>query len=595
MKSFDTIDPNYFNLQGLAVDTANSTLYLTAVDYHTSSDNAIYSIPFSVSGSGSTATASIGATTTLYSGAGAFQPTDIVVDAQAKIFYTSGTSPYTSPPDVDDQSGNEAGVFEGSLTGGSTLTEVFAVSAVLPAATPATGDAILDTYSPQLFLADVAPVVTAGATATFDGGGSAVTLDSGLTIETGSSATLASATVTLSSGELSIDILSFNGGTNTETFSDGDTITASYSAGVLTLSGTAEVADYQTALAQVQFSTSPSNADPTSDGSDTSRTISWVVNDGTSNSTAVTSTLDTMHVAPTVTAGASVNDVSGGSAVVLDSALTVTDVDSGGNLTGAKVSIVSPLTGDTLSFIAQNNITESSYTNGVLTLTGKATVQQYEAALGSITFGTTSTTAGDRTIDWQVSDGSSSNGTSAIATSTVDVVVPPTIGGTGNTAQFYQSQGSTGTPLDGGQTLTDGVDIASATVTISTGFQSGDTLSFDNGSATETFSDSATVTASQSGDVLTLTTTAGNATAADYQKALDSVTYSFSGDPTIGGTDRTRTITWSVTDANGLTSVPGSTSTLDVYMTPVLAGTEHADHHRDQRSARCRLQPDPDR
>ena len=228
--------------------------------------------------------------------------------------------------------------------------------------------------------------------------------------------------MTLSSGELSIDILSFNGGTNTETFSDGDTITASYSAGVLTLSGTAEVADYQTALAQVQFGTSPSTADPTSDGSDTSRTISWVVNDGTSDSTAVTSTLDTTHVAPTVTAGASVNDVSGGSAVVLDSALTVTDVDSGGNLTGAKVSIVSPLTGDTLSFIAQNNITESSYTNGVLTLTGKATVQQYEAALGSITFGTTSTTAGDRTIDWQVSDGSSSNGTSAIATSTVDVV-----------------------------------------------------------------------------------------------------------------------------------------------------------------------------
>ena len=572
LKSFNTIDPNSFDLQGLAIDTANSTLYLTARDFNTSSDNAIYSIPFSVSGSGSTATASVGATTTLYSGAGAFQPTDIVVDAQAGIFYTSGTSPYTSPPNVDDQSGNEAGVFEGSLTGGLTLNEVFAVSSVLPTPTQATGDAILDTYSPRLFLADIAPVVTAGATATFDGGGSAVTLDSGLTVEAGSSATLASATVTLSSGELSSDILSFNGGTNTETFLDGDEITATYSAGVLTLSGTAEVADYQTALDQVQFSTT-GPADPTNGGSDTSRTISWVANDGTSNSTAVTSTLDTVHVAPTVTAGASVNDVSGGSAVVLDSALTVTNVDSGGNLTGAKVSIVSPLTGDTLSFTAQNNITESSYTNGMLTLTGTATVQQYEAALESITFGTTSTTAGDRTIDWQVSDGSSSNGTSATTTSTVDVVVPPVIGGTGNTVQFLQSQGSTGTPLDGGLTLTDGVDIASATVTISTGFHSGDTLGFENGSATQTFSDSATVTASQSGNVLTLTTTAGNATAADYQKALESVTYSFSGDPTIGGTDRTRTITWSVTDANGLTSVPGSTSTLDVYMTPVLAGT----------------------
>ena len=136
LKSFNTIDPNSFDLQGLAIDTANSTLYLTARDFNTSSDNAIYSIPFSVSGSGSTATASVGATTTLYSGAGAFQPTDIVVDAQAGIFYTSGTSPYTSPPNVDDQSGNEAGVFEGSLTGGLTLTEVFAVSVGFADANP---------------------------------------------------------------------------------------------------------------------------------------------------------------------------------------------------------------------------------------------------------------------------------------------------------------------------------------------------------------------------------------------------------------------------------------------------------------------------
>ena len=143
---------NILTFKRLAIDTANSTLYLTAVDYTTSSDNAIYSMPFSVSGSGSTATASVGATTTLYSGAGAFQPTDIVIDAQAGIFYTSGTSPYTSPPDVDDQSGNEAGVFEGSLTGGLTLNEVFAVSSVLPTPTQTTGDAILDTYSPQLFL-----------------------------------------------------------------------------------------------------------------------------------------------------------------------------------------------------------------------------------------------------------------------------------------------------------------------------------------------------------------------------------------------------------------------------------------------------------
>ena len=149
-------------------------------------------------------------------------------------------------------------------------------------------------------------MVTAGATVTFDGGGSAVALDPGLAMTAGTSTTLASATVTLTNGELSSDILSFNGGSNTETFSDGDKITATYSAGVLTLSGTATVADYQTALDQVQFGTT-SNADPTNGGSDTSRTISWAVNDGTPNSIAATSTLDTVHVAPTVTAGATVD------------------------------------------------------------------------------------------------------------------------------------------------------------------------------------------------------------------------------------------------------------------------------------------------
>ena len=195
---------------------------------------------------------------------------------------------------------------------------------------------------------DPIPTVTAGGTVTFDGGGSAVVLDSGLSVTNSFATTLAGATVTLTGGELSSDILSFNGGTNTETFSDGDHITATYSAGVLTLFGTAEVADYQTALDQVQFSTT-SNTDPTSGGTDTSRTISWQVTDTAShNSVPVTSSLTT-HEPPTVTAGASVTFVSGGSAAVLDSGVSVADVDSGGDLTGATVTIGTGfVTGDVL-------------------------------------------------------------------------------------------------------------------------------------------------------------------------------------------------------------------------------------------------------
>ncbi len=73
----------------------------------------------------------------------------------------------------------------------------------------------------------------------------------------------------------------------------------------------------------------------------------------------------------------------GGSAVTLDGSLTIADVDSGGMLTGATVSIGAGfLSGDTLSFVGQNGITGSyNATTGVLTLSGTASVANYQAAL----------------------------------------------------------------------------------------------------------------------------------------------------------------------------------------------------------------------
>jgi len=112
---------------------------------------------------------------------------------------------------------------------------------------------------------------------------------------------------------------------------------------------------------------------------------------------------------------------------VLDSALTVSDVDSGGNLSGATISIGADfVAGDSLNFTNQNGISGSSNaTTGVLTLTGTASQANYQTALDSITFSSTVTTAGSRTIDWTVTDGSTSNGTSATATSTVDLASGP--------------------------------------------------------------------------------------------------------------------------------------------------------------------------
>ncbi len=228
------------------------------------------------------------------------------------------------------------------------------------------------------------PVVTAGATATFTGGGNAVTLDFSLTLADATNPTLASATVT-DANFITGDVLNF---TNTNT-TDGN-IVGSYANGVLTLTSagnTATLAQWQTALESVTYSFSPSNGDPANGGGDTSRTIDWQITDTTpQSSTVVTSTLDTVHAAPTVTAGNSTIFVAGGTAVATDINLTVNDPDSGDNLTGATITISSGLaSGDVLNFTALGNIT-GTYSNGVLTLTGTATIAQYQAALEFVTY-----------------------------------------------------------------------------------------------------------------------------------------------------------------------------------------------------------------
>jgi hypothetical protein len=191
--------------------------------------------------------------------------------------------------------------------------------------------------------------------------------------------------------------------------------------------GTATLAQWAAALDAVQYSfVSASQADPTESGTDNSRTITWSIDDGSAanNTASATSTLSVVHEAPVVSVGSGATAVYGigGSAAPLDSTLTVSDADSGGDLTGATVSIGNGfVSGDTLNFTNQNGITGSyDAGTGMLTLSSTSPVAytDYQAALDSITFSTTNTTLGNRTIDWTVTDGSSSNGTSATATST---------------------------------------------------------------------------------------------------------------------------------------------------------------------------------
>jgi len=129
---------------------------------------------------------------------------------------------------------------------------------------------------------DDAPVVTAGAVDTYTTGlttTEVLTITPGLTVTDIDSTTLASATVSIQ-GFHAGDILSF-------THQTGIIETYNSITGVLTLSGTASLATYQTELQSITFSTT------STDSSD--RTIDYTANDGFLDSTLATSLI---HIEP---------------------------------------------------------------------------------------------------------------------------------------------------------------------------------------------------------------------------------------------------------------------------------------------------------
>ncbi|MGB2033086.1 MAG: hypothetical protein ACPHUJ_04285, partial [Pseudomonadales bacterium] len=178
-----------------------------------------------------------------------------------------------------------------------------------------------------------APAVTdAGATLAYTEGDSATVIDGTLTITDVDDTNMEGATITISSGyQSSEDVLAFT---------NANGITGSWDSGngVLTLSGSASKANYETAFESITYQNTN-----TDDPNNANRTITWVVNDGESNSSGVTSTITVADVndAPVVSdAGATLAYTEGDSATVIDGTLTITDVDDT-NMEGATITISS--------------------------------------------------------------------------------------------------------------------------------------------------------------------------------------------------------------------------------------------------------------
>jgi hypothetical protein len=203
----------------------------------------------------------------------------------------AGTAPtlYASLQNINDMTPRDltvesAPTLTGSAVGGLAVTEA--------SSAPNSGETSKVTLFTGLSASDID---TSGGD---ELAGAIVRISSGFTYEAASTATGHTGT---------IDYLTINGTTSGTIVASGITYSYSQTTGVLTLSGAATVAEYASALALVQFSTSGDNV--TNDGTSTTRTIAASVFDGLLYSDEITNTVSVTGIndAPVNTPGSAMN------------------------------------------------------------------------------------------------------------------------------------------------------------------------------------------------------------------------------------------------------------------------------------------------
>jgi hypothetical protein len=325
---------------GLVVDPVNQEIYYSIENFYTASENGIYAVHYTVTGSHLTQ-ATLGPVTTLYSGAAAEAPESIAIDPANGLLYVSGEVPLGT--------GLTGAAWVGSLSGSAVapLTQIFQLSTD----TSNTTGAFADTT-----IFEAAPSLSAGGMVTFSPGDAPVILDPAVTISDESESDLASATVSVGSGFFSGDTLNYT---------DQNGISGAYngSTGTLTLSGIASVADYQAALQSVtyDFSGNPAGTNTTL------RTIGWTVSDGVVSSATASTTVN-VDLGPQVMGGFNVSGTEGSSTGTVTVA-TFTDAAITNPTTGDFSGTINWGDGDTTPFTSAN-ISEN---DGVFSVTGAHT------------------------------------------------------------------------------------------------------------------------------------------------------------------------------------------------------------------------------
>ena len=458
---------------------------------------------------------------------------------------------------VDGLTYTNNSVGPGELARNVTLTSIHDTGGT----TPGVDTTALNIVSTVNF--NVAPTVVAGGTLNYTENDAATVIDATIDITDPDNPNMVSAKVAITGGfDTTQDVLDF-------TPSGG--IGGSYSAltGVLTLTGTATQAQYETVLASVTYRNNSDNP------STAQRTISYTVNDGSVDSAAGTATVNVAAVndAPAITpSGGSTAYIENAAAVTVDGSLTVVDPDS--SIISAQVRVSANFqTGDSLNFVDQNGIT-GIYTpgTGVLALSGTASVADYQTALRSITFSSTNNDPGvSKTIEFKVNDAVVDSNLATKTLAITPVNDEPTLTATanngGNVAFIETSTPDfTGTgPVDlfsspATSTVEAGQTLTQVVITVT---NVADTTEFLNigGTPVELTNHSEVVTVGGAGGTATVSVIAGTATitvtptttfsAANVNALVDSLAYN-NDDNTPTGTTHTISVT-SLTDsgANG--------------------------------------------
>jgi VCBS repeat-containing protein len=254
--------------------------------------------------------------------------------------------------------------------------------------------------------ANDAPVITATSTArSYTENAAAIVANNDLSLSDVDSTNLVGATVQITSGLTTGDVLAF-------TAANG--ITGSYDAvtGKLSLTGSATVAQYKAALQGVTYAST--SDDPTATSA--TRTLTWQVDDGSAASNLSNTSTSTINV--TAVNDAPVNTLPTTFTIDPNVATTLTGLSvSDADIGSGSMTVNLVVSSGTLAATAGNAAITGTSTN--MTLTG--TLAQINATLATVKY---TRAAGSATLTMTTNDGSGTATATDVDTSTITVAAP---------------------------------------------------------------------------------------------------------------------------------------------------------------------------